>query len=189
MSAEAQYLVVLNHEQQYSIWPAHRELPSGWQADGTSGTREQCLEHIGRVWTDMRPLSLRQQMDEWARNPPAEPEALPTDDTPPLVTRLSGEDHRVEVRTVVEDKAAYLRDRLEVGYLHVFFPDTRGGTELGIQLESDCIKSALAGVASGDDISLRGHLVLDDVAAVCHVRLRPSDLVGRGGLSARTSTS
>lgn len=56
------YLVVLNDEEQYSIWWADRNLPAGWRAEGTSGSREDCLAHIGEVWTDMRPLSLRQRM-------------------------------------------------------------------------------------------------------------------------------
>jgi MbtH protein len=56
------WLVVLNHEEQYSVWPEDRELPLGWRAEGTQGTREACLDHIERVWTDMRPLSVRKQM-------------------------------------------------------------------------------------------------------------------------------
>jgi MbtH protein len=58
-----QYQVVVNHEEQYSIWAADREPPEGWRADGTRGTREECLSHIEQVWTDMRPLSLRRHMD------------------------------------------------------------------------------------------------------------------------------
>ena len=53
------YLVVVNHEEQYSIWLADKEIPSGWRPEGTSGTKHACLDHIDRVWTDMRPLSLR----------------------------------------------------------------------------------------------------------------------------------
>lgn len=52
--------VVVNDEEQYSIWPAHRALPDGWHDVGVSGTREECLAHIERVWTDMRPRSLRE---------------------------------------------------------------------------------------------------------------------------------
>ncbi|RVX38942.1 MbtH protein [Nonomuraea polychroma] len=52
-------LVVVNHEEQYSVWPADRELPPGWRATGFAGTREECLAHIETVWTDMRPLSVR----------------------------------------------------------------------------------------------------------------------------------
>lgn len=57
------YKVVVNHEEQYSIWPADRELPAGWREEGKSGTKAECLAHIKEVWTDMRPLSLRKQMD------------------------------------------------------------------------------------------------------------------------------
>lgn len=53
------YNVVVNHEDQYSIWPAHREPPLGWNLTGKSGTRAECLEYIEEVWIDMRPLSLR----------------------------------------------------------------------------------------------------------------------------------
>ena len=60
------YLVVLNDEEQYSIWLADRELPAGWRAEGKQGTRAECLAHIGEVWTDMRPLSLRKRMAEAA---------------------------------------------------------------------------------------------------------------------------
>jgi MbtH protein len=58
------YRVVYNHEEQYSIWWADRDLPLGWTAEGTEGTRQECLDHIGKVWTDMRPLSLRRHMVE-----------------------------------------------------------------------------------------------------------------------------
>jgi MbtH protein len=59
---DERYLVVLNHEEQYSVWLADREVPAGWRAEGTAGTRDECLDHIEKVWTDMRPLSLRQRM-------------------------------------------------------------------------------------------------------------------------------
>jgi MbtH protein len=54
------YKVVVNHEEQYSIWPAHRENPLGWREVGKSGPKAECLSYIKDVWTDMRPLSLRQ---------------------------------------------------------------------------------------------------------------------------------
>ena len=59
---ERSYQVVVNHEEQYSIWPADRDLPAGWQAEGTSGSKAACLERIEQVWTDMRPRSLRESM-------------------------------------------------------------------------------------------------------------------------------
>jgi MbtH protein len=57
------YKVVFNHEEQYSIWPAHKALPLGWQEEGKSGKKAECLDHISQVWVDMRPLSLRKAME------------------------------------------------------------------------------------------------------------------------------
>jgi MbtH protein len=56
------YQVVVNHEEQYSIWPLRRQVPAGWTDGGVSGTKEECLAHIEKVWVDMRPLSLRTSM-------------------------------------------------------------------------------------------------------------------------------
>ena len=56
------YKVVVNHEEQYSIWPADRENPLGWLDAGKIGPKQECLEHIKEVWTDLRPRSLRRNM-------------------------------------------------------------------------------------------------------------------------------
>jgi MbtH protein len=61
------YKVVVNHEEQYSIWPADRENPLGWTDAGKEGRKAECLAYIQEVWTDMRPLSLRRKMEEAAR--------------------------------------------------------------------------------------------------------------------------
>jgi MbtH protein len=60
------YRVVVNHEEQYSIWPAHREPPLGWRDGGKTGSKDECLQYIEEVWTDMRPLSVRKQLEELA---------------------------------------------------------------------------------------------------------------------------
>jgi len=60
---EVTYKVVLNHEEQYSIWFADRDNPPGWRDAGKAGSKADCLEYIGQTWTDMRPLSLRRKMD------------------------------------------------------------------------------------------------------------------------------
>lgn len=60
---QRKYTVVINDEEQYSIWFADRELPLGWRACGKTGNKEECLEHIKQVWTDMRPLSVRKRME------------------------------------------------------------------------------------------------------------------------------
>ena len=59
---DRRWQVVLNDEEQYSIWWTDRELPQGWRSEGTEGTRDECLRRIEEVWTDMRPLSLRRRM-------------------------------------------------------------------------------------------------------------------------------
>ncbi len=61
------YKVVINHEEQYSIWPVDRENALGWNDVGKEGTKQECLDHIEEVWTDMRPLSLRKKMEEDAK--------------------------------------------------------------------------------------------------------------------------
>ena len=58
------YKVVINDEEQYSIWPADRENALGWNDVGVRGTKQECLDYIKQVWTDMRPLSLRKKMEE-----------------------------------------------------------------------------------------------------------------------------
>ena len=63
-SDDIRYAVVVNHEEQYSIWWADRDLPAGWKKVGKEGTKQECLDHIEEVWTDMRPLSLRKKMED-----------------------------------------------------------------------------------------------------------------------------
>jgi len=62
-----EYKVVVNHEEQYSIWPAKRENALGWQDAGKEGSKAECLAYIKEVWTDMRPLSLRKKMEQDAQ--------------------------------------------------------------------------------------------------------------------------
>ena len=58
------YTVVVNHEEQYSIWPEFKDIPAGWKSAGKTGSKEECLAYIKEVWTDMRPLSLIRAMGE-----------------------------------------------------------------------------------------------------------------------------
>jgi MbtH protein len=57
------YVVVVNHEEQYSIWPNYKQIPAGWRPAGFEGEKDKALSWIKEVWTDMRPLSLRRQME------------------------------------------------------------------------------------------------------------------------------
>jgi MbtH protein len=63
MDKAQEYQVVINSEEQYSIWPTAIPQPAGWHSTGFQATKEECLEHIKKVWVDMRPLSLRRAMD------------------------------------------------------------------------------------------------------------------------------
>lgn len=60
---QTDYTVVVNHEGQYSLWPSHKDLPLGWKAVAHTGTKEDCLTYIRQVWTDMKPLSIRKELE------------------------------------------------------------------------------------------------------------------------------
>ncbi|APU15015.1 MbtH family protein [Actinoalloteichus sp. GBA129-24] len=62
----AEFDVVINDEEQYSIWPADRDVPAGWHTVGTRGPKQQCLDWIDEHWTDMRPRSLREALRQAA---------------------------------------------------------------------------------------------------------------------------
>lgn len=62
IQASDRYQVVVNHEEQYSIWPLDRQIPAGWRLVGVTGSKDECLAHIEAAWTDITPLSVRQAM-------------------------------------------------------------------------------------------------------------------------------
>jgi MbtH protein len=57
------YTVLVNHEEQYSLWPKVKAIPAGWRPAGMEGSAEQCARYVDEVWQDMRPLSLRKAME------------------------------------------------------------------------------------------------------------------------------
>jgi MbtH protein len=63
MRDDIPYRVLVNDEDQHSVWPAHLDIPAGWRAEGHTGTQDECAAHVDTVWTDMRPRSLRDHMD------------------------------------------------------------------------------------------------------------------------------
>ncbi|WP_186646697.1 MbtH family protein [Fluviispira vulneris] len=62
------YKVVMNHEEQYSLWDFSRDNPKGWVDAGFTGTQNECLEYIKNVWVDMRPLSVRKHIEKVDNN-------------------------------------------------------------------------------------------------------------------------
>lgn len=162
-----QYKVVVNHEEQYSIWPLDRENPAGWFDAGKEGSKEECLAHIEIVWTDMRPLSLRKAMQEAAAAPPLPTRPAPVDD---LVDRLCTGKHPVEL---VRDR---FDEAFQEGYVHVRFTRTRGGTELGIRLDP------ARTVQTGDRLRIAGELKLNFEPVRCFADVERSSLTGEGWL-------
>jgi MbtH protein len=75
------YVVVANEDTQYSIWPKHNRLPDGWRAVGKEGRREQCLQYIELVWTDMRPAGLRTQCKNRQPSSTAMPDCMPGEES------------------------------------------------------------------------------------------------------------
>jgi uncharacterized protein YbdZ (MbtH family) len=188
---ETIYRVVINDEEQYSIWPADRDAPPGWRSDGTTGTKEECLAHIDEVWTDMRPLSLRRFMEE-AQQRAAE--GIVDDDLADeldepeesLPARLSRGDHPVEISLRPEPTGAALREAIERGYVFVRFTDTEGGTELGIRLDRQVTDVTDADFDRDQGrITIVGDLTLDFEPVRCTAEIDLATMTGRGRLAPR----
>src|SRR4051812_35248672 len=116
------YRVVMNSEEQYSIWPLDRELPQGWSEVGPTGSVSNCLAYIAEVWTDMRPLSLRRHMESAttdARIGPDEPPDRPG--RPHLLDRLATE-QAAEFTTSIADGARALKESIDRGFVLIRFP-------------------------------------------------------------------
>jgi uncharacterized protein YbdZ (MbtH family) len=188
------YDVVMNHEEQYSIWPAHREMPRGWKAVGKQGLKAECLAHIQEVWTDMRPLSLRKKMAELeARRPEleaedarriAEAERRPKDPRDDLVGFLAGGAHPVEAGLRPEKSVKRLKEALERGFVHIKFTDTRGGTELGFELDRQASDLSRADFARATGrIHVEGDLTLNYQRVRCVADLNLDTLAGEGRLN------
>jgi len=180
------YKAVINHEEQYSIWPADRENPLGWSDAGKTGTKSECLAYIKEVWTDMRPLSLRKRMEELARNPPA-PGPPPGNEPPSrgseLVERLCVGDHPVKVIIRPHETVAGFKERIEMGHVHIQFTDTRGGTEAGVRLDATATDVSKADFeAAQGTVHLEGMLTLNYVPVRCVADVNLATLEGQGHL-------
>lgn len=179
------YKVVMNHEEQYSIWPDYKEVPSGWKHAGKTGLKPECLAYIKEVWIDMRPLSLRKQMEEFAKNPPPPP-AIPDPNAPrreSLVDRLSKGDHAIEVGLRPEKTVKLCKEAIDRGYVHIRFTETKGGTELGFPLDRGLSNFSAADFENGrGTVHIEGNLTLDYVKVKCVADVDLSTLTGKGHL-------
>jgi uncharacterized protein YbdZ (MbtH family) len=180
--AHRRFKVVVNDEEQYSIWPEERSAPLGWRDIGVSGSKADCLDHIERVWVDMRPLSLRRWMDEQAAAPaPAPAPTSPADEGPDLVDRLAIGQHPVTLCLRPGATLDRLRQAIDRGVVHVRFTETRGGTELGVDLDpSACRLDALS--AGAGTIEIAGTLELDFRPVRCRAIVDVATFAGTGRL-------
>lgn len=180
------YEVVVNHEEQYSIWPNYKETPLGWKSVGKSGPKAECLAYIKEVWTDMRPLSLRKKMEAISRNPPP-PLPSPDPNRPrekSLVERLCDGDHPVEAGLRPEKTAKAFKDRIDMGYVHIKFTETKGGTELGVRLDRGALDFSQADFENRTGtVHLEGELTLDYVKVRCIADINLQTLKGEGRLA------
>jgi uncharacterized protein YbdZ (MbtH family) len=180
------YRVVVNDEEQYSIWLDYKPNAPGWRDAGPKGTKAECLAYIKQVWTDMTPLSLRKKMAEFAKNPPPESPSRPDADAPhekSLVDRLAEGDHPVEMGLKPEKNVKAFKEAIDRDFVHVRFTQTRGGTELGIRLDRNRSNFSQADFGSGQGTAhLEGDVTLDYVKVKCIADVELSTLEGRGRL-------
>ena len=179
------YKVVMNHEEQYSIWADYKDIPLGWKHAGKTGPKAECLAYIKEVWTDMRPLSLRKKMDEMTKNPPPPPP--PPDPNAPreksLVDRLCEGDHSVEVGLRPERSLKLFKEAVDRNYIHIKFTKTKGGTELGFKLDRDASDLSKADWENGNGtVHVEGNLTLDYVKVKCVADVDLHSLDGTGHL-------
>ncbi len=180
------YRVVVNDEEQYSIWPEYKENPLGWRDAGKLGPKAECLAYISEVWTDMRPLSLRKRMEELARNPPAPAPSTPQpQEHESLVNRLCAGDHPVVLSHRPEPSVKLFKEAVDNGYLRLKFIDTKPGTELGVNLDLSACDLGAANFEEGTGSALIvGNLSLDYRKVRCVANIDLAMLAGQGHLEA-----
>jgi len=180
------YQVVMNHEEQYSIWPVHAEIPAGWKAVELEGSKDECLAHIEKLWTDIRPLSLRACITELAS---AEPPELADElagiafdePTPNTVDQLCTVAHQPVTISCRPATREAFRDAVSRGFVHVRFLTT--GTELGIRLLPDSrLEDSADFTPTEGKIVLRGQLTLDFVPLRFSGSIQLTTLEGTGRL-------
>jgi uncharacterized protein YbdZ (MbtH family) len=183
---EERYRVVINEEEQYSIWTESRELPLGWNASGTSGTKSECLAYIEEVWTDMRPRSLRVQMDSSiAEKPNSNPQKPLTHTPESLIDRLSTGGHPIVVAGFASQDKARFREEINNGHIRVRFTETSGGTELALRFDPKAIELDEANLDAGKGyLKLTSELKLDGSLVRCAVEIDLATLKGNGHLEA-----
>lgn len=165
------YEVVKNIEEQYSIWPQNKEVPSGWKKVGYSGEKDVCLKHIEQVWTDMRPLSLRKHIESMKTSSRVNNERLQTD-TESLVDLLLNKDvHAVSLPYQPVDMPDFL-DQLRSGICYIEFNEVFSQPQIAISLTSENYE------LNANYILFKGSLTLDLIPIQCHCKFDSKNFRG-----------
>ena len=167
------WVVVVNHEEQYSIWPTYKSIPKGWKSVGVEGSKEQCLKHIEKVWTDMRPLSLRKKI-EGRKNISLKSSSSIEKGASLLASLAEGCCEASLSNTPELDNS--LEHLKKTGYAHISFSLESGKTNLFFKVDEE--NSEL----SGEKIHLEGEIILDFCPVRCIVDLDRDSLLGKGRL-------
>jgi len=177
-----QYRVVVNEEEQYSIWPIAREIPLGWIEAGFTADKAECLKYIDETWTDMRPRSLRQWMAEAADRPLEIPsESQPVIES--LAKRLSGGEHPIVVAGASASDPSRLNEEISRGHIRVCFTETAGGTELALRFNPSAVNWVGEESAPANRRArLSSELTLDGVRVRCVVDIDLGGGKGKGSL-------
>lgn len=181
------YTVVINAEEQYSIWPTFKKVPAGWKEVGFQGLKDSCLAYIQEIWKDMRPLSLRKKIaerkgewEEQKRKLLQSPAQKPAQSA--LVTFLSQGVHPITTGPTNKN-CRELKESLDRRHVHLTFQDTQGTTCIGIKLD---IEKSVYNPEDLDreqgNLHIEGTLVLDFVPVRCVVDLQLPSLDGNGFL-------
>ena len=173
------YKVIVNHEEQYAIWPEFKEIPAGWRYADKTGTKADCLAYIKEVWVDMRPLSVRQQMDQEPTSPPPSTES----EQPTLVDRLCEGMHTVQITLRPEMTMQRFKESLNRNHVPIKFTETNGGSEFGIKLDKAACDLSNVDLDNGwGTAHLEGQMSVDFVRVKCVVDIDLPSFEGSGRL-------
>lgn len=180
---DTQYTVVINGEEQYSIWPSYKKIPLGWREAGYSGDKNHCLEFIKEAWKDMRPLTLRKKMEErqqlWEEKKNAILQFPGIDDLHPqseTVKYLTNGTHPISCKGIYQTQQN-LNKALSEQHLHIVFTDTKGQTCLSLRLDQQPSLNGEKGC-----VEFLGTLMLDFVQLRCSGTICLESLEGVGKL-------
>jgi uncharacterized protein YbdZ (MbtH family) len=164
--------VIVNQEGEYAVWAANREVPPGWRDVGKGGSKSECVAYIREVWSKTRPSGGEGQVSRSSSESEEE-----------LVHYLSQGRHPVESSLRAERSARALKQRIDLGHVHIKFTATRGQTELGVALDREATVLTQADFErQTGDVHLEGELTLNDVRVRCVADIDLRTLTGLGHL-------